>query len=179
VKILAIDFETAHSLDDIKGKNAKVQSSGCALGLAMYDSDTGQITTEYYQFRPEPFYMDPGAFGIHGISLNDLENSPTFDVIYLDYIKKRLLEANLVIAHNADFDITVLNNALQFYGYKVPKLNIDCTCKMSRKLFPDAKNNLDAVARRYNIPLDHHNGRSDALACLKIYLKMSVDTNIA
>ena len=42
MKILAIDFETAHSLDDIKGKNAKVQSSGCALGLAMYDSDTGR-----------------------------------------------------------------------------------------------------------------------------------------
>lgn len=173
--IVSIDFETAHGFKDIY--HGEGYSSMCAMGIAVYDRVKEQTTTEYFEIKPEPFTMDQGAFRIHGILLGSLKDKPTFDEVYLDYLKPLLKNTGLLIAHNMEFDKRVLTNALKYYGYKIPEMNTLCTMEVCKSRYPNERYSLDAVARKFDIPLMHHNAKSDALACLNIYMKICQEIN--
>lgn len=54
--------------------------------------------------------------------------------------------------------------------------NIIDTLSIARKLFPGKKNNLDALCKRYNIPISHrafHSAIIDAILLQKVYIKMT------
>ena len=86
------------------------------------------------------------------------------------------------MAHNAQFDMSVLGKCLKAYGISWEK-NVDyaCTCTMGKKLMPDFPNHkLDTMCYILNFDLDHHNAESDARAAALImceYLKMNIDVN--
>ena len=56
-----------------------------------------------------------------------------------------------------------------------------CTCQIGRRVLPQlSSHGLDAMADYYALPLDHHNAKSDTLACaglLQNYLKAGVDVS--
>lgn len=159
MKIVAIDFETANSSP----------LSACAIGISMYDNS--------YRFQDAYLICPPKNADtflyynvkVHGIRKEDVVNAPPFDWVYNQI--KGYLKDSVVLAHNAQFDMSVLKALLKFYNLEPLDVYVIDTVKLARVLFPNLKSHgLSSVATHLNIPLKHHDAKSDADTCLRIYL---------
>jgi DNA polymerase-3 subunit epsilon len=108
---------------------------------------------------------------VHGIKPLETLNAKTFDDLFPE-IKKRL-EGRTIVAHNEQFDRSVLSKTMKYYGLYYDELEIadrwECTCKIYRaKGYKPA--NLEYCADRNHIDLNHHEALSDARACAQLYL---------
>ncbi|MBQ1482633.1 MAG: hypothetical protein IIZ28_03575 [Erysipelotrichaceae bacterium] len=159
MKIVALDFETANSSF----------ASACSLGVAVYEEGEILDNFEWY-FRPPHRYNYFTNSHIHGIRKEDVENEEEF-VYYYEELAA-LLDGSLIAAHNAMFDLSVLNAMCDAYGLDHLKNPYIDTVTLSRKVYPELYNHkLDTVCNYLDIDLHHHNGKSDAFGCLMILLK--------
>ena len=137
-----------------------------------------EITGSTYQQYINPKRdSEPGALEVHGITTEFLADKPPFEHIvdeFIDYVKG----AELVI-HNAPFDIGFINHEFALCGKKI-KIEDLCTITDSldyaRNKHPGAKNNLDALCRRYGIINDHrtlHGALLDSEILAEVYLMMT------
>ena len=162
-EIVAIDFETAnHS-----------QASICALGVS-HITKRGKVESIYYTLihpHDDVSYFDPFNIYIHGIEPEDVEDAPYFYEIYDELME--MFEGNIIIAHNAPFDMGCLRAACEMDGLEVPPLQYLDTVRLARKVWPDLPNHrLNTVADYLDIELDHHEAESDAFACAWILRKI-------
>lgn len=159
MRIVAIDFETANSS----------MCSACALGIAIYEDGEFIDNFEWY-IKPHHRYNYFTNTHIHGITYADVENEKEF-VFYYDQLKE-ILKDSVIIAHNAPFDLCVLNSMCDIYGLDHFENDYLDTVKISRIVYPELYNHkLNTVSEYLNIDLNHHNGMSDAFACLMILIK--------
>lgn len=94
------------------------------------------------------------ASEIHGITNEKLVDAPTFADVAEDMI--RFIGHGTLIAHNAKFDQRMLNNELESIGWApYPDDRFIDTLDIARFLYPDKKNNQDALCARFNV--DNHN----------------------
>ena len=122
--------------------------------------------------------IDAGAFEVHGISNESLQDKPRFGEIaqdFLDYING----AELVI-HNAPFDVGFLDHELSKLDKESRSIGQFCTVLdtlvMARQKHPGQKNNLDALCRRYEIDNSQrslHGALLDARILADVYLVMT------
>lgn len=106
------------------------------------------------------YFLNPGikiskrASEIHGITNEKLIDAPTFADVVEDMI--RFIGHGTLIAHNAKFDQRILNNELKSMGWApYPDERFIDTLEIARFLYPDKKNNQDALCARFNV--DNHN----------------------
>ena len=153
----AIDFETA----DYK------RDSACAVGAVLVRNN--RIAERYYQLIRPPRKKFVFTY-IHGLSWNDVRDSPTFRKMWPD-LRDFIDEAGFLVAHNAPFDRGVLQVCCEAAKIMPPRHEFRCTMQMARAKWslPSAK--LPVVCKHLRIPLDHHNALSDAEACAKIAMK--------
>ena len=148
---IALDFETA------QGK----RYSACAIGIVAVKNNV--ITEKFWSLiQPPCNEYAPYNINVHKITPEMTEYAPTFEELYPSI--KHYFQGNNVVCHNADFDLDVLRQTMQYYGI-VEELNIipHCTLRLyGRKL--------DICCAELNIALDHHNALSDAEACAKLFL---------
>jgi DNA polymerase-3 subunit epsilon len=122
--------------------------------------------------------VDRGAVEVHGIEDEFLAKQPRFAEVaheFLEFVKG----AELVI-HNADFDVEFINHELRRID-GVPHQIRDCctvldTLALARRMHPGQRNNLDALAKRYNVDnskRDLHGALLDAQILTEIYLSMT------
>ena len=118
--------------------------------------------------------IDQGAFEVHGLSSNFLENFAKFQDI-VDEFNSFIKEDPLII-HNAPFDISFLNSELLAIGHKtIDQKRIIDTLPMARNKFPGAQVNLNALCRKYNIDNRHrdlHGALIDADLLANVYLEL-------
>lgn len=159
MKIVALDFETANSNS----------ASACSLGVAIYED--GEITDNFeWYFKPYHLYDYFTFTYIHGITYEDVKDEEEF-CFYYERLAE-ILEDSVIVAHNAMFDINVLNAMCDAYGLDHFHNDYLDTVYISRKVYPELYNHkLDTVCEYLNIDLSHHNGKSDANGCLMILLK--------
>ena len=159
MRIVALDFETANA----------AMSSACSLGVAVYED--GEITDSFeWYFKPHYRYNFFTNTHIHGICKEDVQDEQEF-VYYYEQLQA-ILKDCVVCAHNALFDVSVLNAECDIYGLDHLVFPYLDTVSISRRVFPELYNHkLNTVSEYLGIPLDHHNGLSDAYACLLILLK--------
>lgn len=122
--------------------------------------------------------IDAGAFEVHGISNESLQDKPRFGDIeqdFLDYING----AELII-HNAPFDVGFLDHELSKLDKESRTISQFCTVLdtlvMARQKHPGQKNNLDALCRRYEIDNSQrslHGALLDARILADVYLAMT------
>lgn len=146
----AIDFETA------QGKRWSI----CQVGLVKVEN--GIITDQLSLLvqPPNNYYWEQFT-DIHGIEPEDTSNAPTFDLIWKQ-IEPFITNQN-VVAHNGfAFDFHCLNQTLEYYGIETPEYTGHCTYRIYGV-------NLASLCHEYNIPLNHHDALSDALACAELY----------
>lgn len=159
MRIVALDFETANSN----------LASACSLGVTIY-SDGELVDSFEWYFKPHHRYNYFTNSHIHGIYPEDIENEKEF-VFYYDELAE-ILKDSVIVAHNAMFDIGVLNAVCDVYGLDHFKNDYLDTVKISRIVYPELYNHkLNTVANYLGIDLNHHNGKSDAFACMMILLK--------
>ncbi|CAK0753260.1 DNA polymerase III subunit epsilon [Gammaproteobacteria bacterium] len=120
--------------------------------------------------------IDPGAIGVHGITLQKLEGKPRFKEIADDLIE--FLRGAEVLIHNAPFDVGFLNHELKNIGKEpIEKIcKIIDTLTLARARHPGQKNTLDALCQRYQIDnskRDLHGALLDAELLVKVYLAMT------
>lgn len=161
---MAIDFETANSS----------RTSACALGII--EVKDGEILNEYsYLINPEEDFDDFNIY-IHGITPDMIKDKPTFPQVWNE-IKSILQSSDLIIAHNASFDISVLRHVLNKYNLDYPEFHYSCTRILSKKTWQSFINyKLDTVANYLNIKFKHHEAISDARAASKVFNKI-LETN--
>lgn len=154
---VAVDFETADYWRD----------SACAVGAVLVRN--GRIAERCYRLIRPPRRQFTFTH-IHGLTWNDVRDSPTFREMWPD-LRKLIKRAGFLVAHNAPFDKGVLHACCDAAGIARPKREFRCTVQMARAKWslPSAK--LPAVCEHLRIPLVHHNALSDAEACAKIAIK--------
>jgi DNA polymerase-3 subunit epsilon len=81
------------------------------------------------------------------------------------------LDTDLIIAHNAAFDMGVLTASAQAVNQELPTLRFGCSLKIARKTYNLESYRLNAVA--YAIghqEFEHHNALADSDACARIVI---------
>jgi len=157
MRYVAIDFETAN--------NEPV--SACSVGLAKMED--GQVIDTYYSLiKPASRYFSPFNISIHGIHPEDVEDAPLFRDIWPDILM--FIDEDLLIAHNAPFDIGIVKALLAYYGLAVPPLHYADTVRISRVAFPFLSNHkLTTISRHFGFDYTAHHALDDAINCAKIF----------
>lgn len=157
----AFDFETA---------NYK-RSSACAIGLVKVE-DGIIVKEKSFLIKPQPNYFIPQFINIHNITPDMVDDAPYFGDIWSD-IRDMIEETDLLLAHNAAFDISVLRACVNMEMIRTNIPTHVCTVKMARMKLPFLHNHkLNTVCEHFGIELDHHEALSDARGCAKIALEM-------
>ncbi|MGL4292681.1 MAG: 3'-5' exonuclease [Bacteroidales bacterium] len=158
----ALDFETA---------NPK-RTSACAIGLVKVE---GGVIVEEKSFliKPQPNYFTPMFIGIHHITPEMVADAPFFGELWPE-IREMIEDTEMLVAHNASFDLSVLRSCLELEMIRAfipPHL---CTVKLAKQQLPFLYNHkLNTVCDYFNIELDHHEALSDARGCAKVLLNLN------
>jgi len=159
--LVAIDFETAN----------ECPSSACALGIALIEDNKIKTVKQWLIKPPEMRFLPFNSY-LHKITEKDVEKKPEFYRIWPSV--KKYLEGNIIIAHNADFDMGVLRSVLRVYQLDLPELSYFCTVALSRKVWKGFKNyKLNTIAAELDIEFNHHKAGEDAFVCASIALRAS------
>jgi DNA polymerase-3 subunit epsilon len=136
----------------------------------------GQIVDkEVWLIRPPELYFNPYNTKIHGIREEDVRDKPEFRDLW-DTVRF-YLEGNIVLAHNATFDMGVLGRTLDTYGITYPELDFACTRLISRRTWPGLTSySLASVADILGISFKHHDALEDAWACSAIAMSACEET---
>tara|TARA_B100001741_G_C16481372_1_gene565044 strand:+ start:318 stop:986 length:669 start_codon:yes stop_codon:yes gene_type:complete len=113
------------------------------------------------------------AFKIHGYSDEFLSKQKKFSQIAEEFLK--FINGKRLIIHNAEFDISHINNELSLIGKQKIKEDIIDTLQVAREKFPGSSTSLDALCKRYNIDnsrRDKHNAVIDCELLSKVYINL-------
>ena len=112
----AIDFETANSSG----------ASACAVGLARV-RDGRVVATAAWLIKPPPGHdhFAPINVGIHGIQAADVVNAPDWSAQLARLTA--FAGADVLVAHNAGFDMSVLRRACAATGDECPPYRYLCS----------------------------------------------------
>jgi DNA polymerase-3 subunit epsilon len=98
-------------------------------------------------------------------------NAPVFEEVAESI--HRLLNENIFIAHNVNFDFSFLKSQLQKAGYELASKKL-CTVRLSRKIFPGFQSySLGKLCHSLNIDIqDRHRAGGDAAATVKVFKQL-------
>jgi ribonuclease HI/DNA polymerase-3 subunit epsilon len=113
---------------------------------------------------------------IHGLSDEFLSDKPLF-IDIVDELEKFLHGAE-IIAHNASFDMKFLEAELRMVGRGplADKVTVTDTLAIAKRKHPGQKNNLDALAKRYDVKerdRTFHGALLDAEILADVYLLLT------
>jgi DNA polymerase III subunit epsilon len=155
---VAIDFETANRQPD----------SACQLAAVVVRDS--RITHEHsWLIRPPSMYFAPMNIAVHGIRPDDVRHCPTMENVWGELAP--LLDGQLVIAHNARFDIGVLVHSLAAHDIACPALDFQCTRTLARAAWPGKSSyGLKPLGNWLGIQFKHHDALEDSRCCARIAL---------
>lgn len=158
---------------DNKAEGHRIIEIGC---VELID----RVPTEHYfhcYLNPEQ-PVDPQAFKVHGISDEFLADKPFFKDVLPEF-EAYLASADELVAHNIAFDRQFIDRELQLAGcdYRLgDKFTLVDSLKIAREKFAGARNNLDALCKRFgvdNTGRELHGALLDAQLLAEVYLKLT------
>lgn len=160
MNFVAIDFETANER----------RNSPCSIGIVVVEN--GEIIEKvHHLIKPKEMRFMPINIGIHGIRPSMVKDELEFDKVWEKI--KHYFNDNLVIAHNASFDISVLRKTLELYNIEMPSFQYMCTMKLSRNFYSNLDNaRLNTINNFLGYEFNHHDALEDAIACGNILLNI-------
>jgi DNA polymerase-3 subunit epsilon len=163
LNFVAIDFETANASP----------ASPCAVGLVRVRNGRIDDSLALTFMPPAPHdWFNEFNIKIHGIRPSDVADGP-----YWHEVLPLMLEFigdDVLIAHNAQFDMGVLREAAAAVEVELPDLQYLCSLLMSRKTYNLESYRLNAVAYAVgHEEFDHHDALADADACARIVIHMA------
>ena len=113
------------------------------------------------------------ALEVHGYTDEFLSKKKKFiDIVdeFLEFIKNKRL-----IIHNAEFDISHLNNELKIIGKETLDNEVVDTLTLARDKFPGSSSSLDALCKRYRIDNSKRTKHTALVDCdllSKVYINL-------
>ncbi|GAA1162166.1 exonuclease domain-containing protein [Nesterenkonia sandarakina] len=150
----AVDFETANGF----------RGSPCAIGLVKI-RDGQEVGSFYSAMRPPEGFdrFDPHNVAIHGITPDAVAQAPRFGELFEQI--HRFIGEDVLVAHNAAFDIEVFEAALEVSGLDSPGLSCLCSVRLSRANYQLPSHALPKAAAEAGYQLTaHHYALDDARA---------------
>jgi len=164
MKIACIDFETANYS----------AVSICAASVAVFENGE-LVESPYWLVKPPKghgFFLPEWTEGCHGLSWFDVQNESEFSAIAPELLE-RLTKADIVVAHNAPFDMRVLKQTLDHFNIPSPDFQYLCTYRLASRVWPELQNHqLSTVAAHIGHEFQHHHAQSDAEAAGRTLLAM-------
>lgn len=158
MNFVAIDFETAN----------EKRYSACSLGITKVVNNE-IVEEKYWLIKPPEMRFVAQNTWIHGIFPEDVKDEKTFKELWEEI--RPYLEGELVVAHNASFDTSVLRALLDYYNLEYPSFKYVCTVILSQNHIFDIKNHkLNTLAKYVGHEFKHHHAGEDASACAKIMI---------
>ena len=159
-----IDFEIANSK----------RASACSIGVVKVVNGVCVLEKEWL-IKPPTMDFNWRNIQIHGIRPEDVMDAPTFDELYQKELKQ-YLEGELIVAHNASFDISVLRHMLDYYQIDYPTFDYLCTVKISQKTWRHlSSHRLNLVSDYLGFNFKHHNALEDCLACSNLLVNACLE----
>ena len=114
------------------------------------------------------------AFKVHGYTDEFLLTKQKFKEIADDFLN--FINNKRLIIHNAEFDLSHLNNELSLLGKnKIDKKNVVDTLELARNKFPGSSISLDALCKRFRIDNSKrvkHTALIDCELLSKVYINL-------
>ncbi|MEH6943807.1 exonuclease domain-containing protein [Bacillus sp. JJ722] len=161
VDFIAIDFETAN----------KNYNSACSLGM-VFVKNNEIIDEKHFFIQPPSLYFHPKNIEVHGIKPEDVKHERKFNEVWEEIGK--YFEDNIIVAHNAFFDISVLKACIESYKINCPDFTYICSIPISNRATQGLKigQSLKARCEYFQVQLNnHHDALEDARACAVLVIK--------
>ncbi|MFL2896885.1 MAG: DNA polymerase III subunit epsilon [Candidatus Pelagibacter sp.] len=113
------------------------------------------------------------AFEVHGYSDSFLSDKPKFQEIVQDFLN--FIEGKKLIIHNAEFDLSHINNELKILGKNQLNNEVTDTLILARDKFPGSQISLDALCKRFKIDNSkrvQHTALIDCNLLAKVYINL-------
>ena len=114
------------------------------------------------------------ALEVHGYTDKFLSTQKKFSDVVDDFLN--FIENKILVIHNADFDLSHLNNELALLGKKkIDKKNVVDTLTLARDKFPGSPTSLDALCKRYRIDNSKRTQHTALIDCdllSKVYINL-------
>ena len=114
------------------------------------------------------------ALEVHGYSDEFLSTKKKFKEVANEFLK--FINGKRLIIHNAEFDLSHLNNELNLIGMKKIDSDILDTLTLARDKFPGSSISLDALCKRYQIDNSkrtQHTALIDCELLSKVYINLT------
>ncbi len=156
--IVAIDFETANGH----------ASSACQLAAVVVRES--EIVSEHsWLIRPPRMFFSARNIEVHGIRPEDVRDAPNMEQVWSEL--SSVLDGQVLVAHNARFDIGVLVASLAAHDVACPDLQFTCTRAMARSAWPGRPGyGLKPLGNWLGVDFRHHDALEDARCCARIAL---------
>jgi len=130
--------------------------------------------TEFHRFINPQREVPLEAQRIHGITTQSLIGKPLFHEIVRDFLN--FIGDDVLVIHNAQFDINFLNHELRLIGEKPLSFDrVVDTLALARRRHPAGPNTLDALCKRYGIDNSQrtkHGAIVDSLLLAEVYVEL-------
>tara|TARA_B100000965_G_scaffold380919_1_gene377913 strand:- start:4263 stop:4931 length:669 start_codon:yes stop_codon:yes gene_type:complete len=114
------------------------------------------------------------ALKVHGYTDEFLSKQKKFSEVVEDFLN--FIENKNLIIHNAEFDLSHLNNELAILGKKkIDSKNVIDTLTLARDKFPGSQISLDALCKRYRIDNSQRKQHTALVDCdllSKVYINL-------
>jgi len=113
------------------------------------------------------------ALEVHGYTDEFLSNQKKFNEVVDDFL--RFIDGKKLIIHNAEFDLSHLNNELKIIGKEKLKNEVVDTLILAREKFPGSSISLDALCKRYRIDNSKRSKHTALIDCdllAKVYVNL-------
>ncbi|KEG17965.1 DNA polymerase III subunit epsilon [Bartonella bacilliformis] len=150
--------------------NDRIIEIGCVEMVDRYL--TGRQFHVY--LNPQGVIIPDEVVAIHGLTNERLKGEKKFDDIADELLE--FIDGAMMIAHNANFDISFLNAELKRVNKPLISIdNVIDTLAMARRKFPMGPNSLDVLCKRFGIDNSHrilHGALLDAEILADVYIEL-------
>jgi len=114
------------------------------------------------------------ALEVHGYTDEFLSTQKKFSDVVEDFLN--FIENKRLVIHNAEFDLSHLNNELALLGKeKLDNKNVVDTLALARDKFPGSPTSLDALCKRYRVDNSNRTQHTALIDCdllAKVYINL-------
>ncbi len=163
---IVLDTETT-GLDPKKGHRI--------IEIAAIELDGRKVSKRHFHHYLDPEReVDEEAARVHGFTWDMLRGNLKFADIAASFVA--FVDGAELMAHNAPFDMSFINNELLLLGLPPLQNPVVDTLKLAREMHPGKKNGLDALCSRYEIDNTHrtfHGALLDTELLAEVYFAMT------
>ena len=160
---LIVDLETT----GLNPENSEI------IEIAALRVEGGIVVDKFHTLiKPSIGFIPPHITKLTGITNALVVDKPTIEEVFPHFLK--FSENSIIVAHNAQFDMSFLNSVSYQITGKSIQNPVLCTQNLAKRLFPDLPSkSLVNLAYHFNIPYNKkHRALEDALVTFELFKKI-------